>query len=204
MSKCSESSSLNPLDPIDKVYVKETIAFLLAGMPETITDPIFDTIYNKCVASAGGDSAIYTCDVMYCTLMGIIKYLLRSGWNSGGTVPTGALKRRKDTEAGVTIEEEYDTASTPAENGWDQFLNYYLENPEDVCDCLGVTTEEVGSGGRGSMIKIGGTDANEVVRNDNDPSLNTMWDKQGIGTRYSSMRSEKRKAARRRSKQFYR
>ena len=199
MSKCSESSSLNPLDPIDKAYVKDTIVFLLAGMPETITDSIFDTVYNKCVDAAGGDSAIYTCDVTYCTLMGIIKYLIRSGWSSGGTVATGALKSRKETEADVTIEEEYDTASTPAESGWDQLYEYYIENPEEICECL-----RPDKSGLASMIKIGGTDANEVFNNDKDPSINTMWDKPSIGTRYSSMRNEKRKAVKRRSKMYYR
>lgn len=198
MSKCSENSTLDPLTPLDKVSIKEDITFLLATMPEAITDAVFDTIYDKCVAKVE-DSAIYTCDVTYCTLMGIIKYLIRSGWSSGGTVATGALKRRKDTEAGVTIEEEYDTASTPAESGWDQLYEYYIENPEEICECL-----RPDKSGLASMIKIGGVDANEVANNEIDPTLNTMWDKTSIGTRYSSMRNEKRKAVKRRSKMYYR
>ena len=197
MTACSDASKLDPKDPIDRDYVKGQLDLLFGGIPSEIPTDVLDKTIEHCIEKFG-DSAIFTCDVIFCSLMSLLKYLIRKSWTDEGGESKGELKRRRETEGNVTLEEEYavkDSSSKDA-SGWEKLYEYFLKNPDEICECLKPEKNTFG------LIKIGGTDANEVEQNESDGSLNTMWDTRPIGNRFSTMRERKRRRSNERSKRW--
>jgi len=200
MTTCSDEAIANGLDPstpIDREQLKKDARFLMGAIEESILpDSVLDGIVESCIHNFE-DSIIYRCDVLYCTILATLKYLIRQAWAHDGGSSSKDLVSRKEKVGNVSVEESYSSSSTSNnESGWEKMYEYFLRHPEDVCECLAKTKSGLG------LIKIGGTNQEEYDEIANNPNVKTMWDTGSSVDNYNSRRVEKRKKRRNNSKRF--
>ena len=133
------------------------IRFWLGNVtPSTsISDNDMDILIAMNIGKYGND----LCKITYYSTVDVLRWLIRKqAQASAGTGGSGAVKRIKESEGNVTIEQEfYDTAGSGATvAGWDKVLEDLLDNPTTIgCNPIDATT----GGGTGAVI-IGGGDRN--------------------------------------------
>lgn len=200
MTACSDEAinkGLDPSTPIDREQLKKDARFLMGAIDETILpDSVLDGIVEACINNFE-DSIIYRCDVLYCTIMATLKYLIRQAWAHDGGSSSKDLVSRKEKVGGVSVEESYSKSNnTNNDIGWEKLYEYFLKHPEEVCECLAKSRGSIG------FIKIGGTDENEYQEIKNDPNTRTMWDINSSVDNYNQRRTKTRRRQRNNSKKF--
>ena len=195
MTKCSELSDLDPLLPIDRDSVKTSVRFFMGGITEEdLPDSILSVIVENCILKFE-DSQIYTNDVVYCSLLDSLKYLIRQSWAEDGSESTGGLKRRKEKEGGVEYENEYHADSSSTSSGWEKLYDYFISNPADIAPCL-----EEERGNTFGLISIGGTKQDKSAEVENNLNNKSFWGTSSIGSKFSARREANRRRANLRSK----
>lgn len=156
---------------LDPNAISERVRFLLGNPSEAILpEEILLQIINECIAEIGDDDELY-CEVVQCSLMNTLRYLIRQSQipssPNGGTV-----KRRKERRGRTEIEEEYQSGSSVT-NGWQDMYDDYLQHPEWICDSLApdLTNRNFGK------VTIGGVRKDIVKGIKKDPNSNTAYDK---------------------------
>lgn len=200
MSDCSEeaiSKGVDPLSPIDREQLKKDARFFMGAVTtEDLPEDVLDGIVQSCI-NKYEDLAIYRCEVLYCTILNSLKYLIRVAWADKGGSSSGELTSRKEKVGNVTIEDKYsNSSSSDSASGWEKMFQYFLSHPEDVCECL------VKSRGKIGLVKIGGTNKAEYQRINEDPNVRSMWDIETSVDKYNQDRVRSRTRRRNNSKRF--
>jgi hypothetical protein len=196
MTTCSESSERDDTLPIDRVEVKDSVMFYLDGvLSSDLSETTLNLIIEKCVGKFV-DNQTYTCDVIYCSLLESLKYLIRKSYVQDGGDSVGTLTKRREKDGTTEIEVGYSsTSGQSSENGWEKLYEYFLENPSDICECLQPTYSSTFG-----LVSIGGTRKDVYDAIENGENNKGMWDRKSIGTKFSSHREYNRREDLNRSK----
>ena len=203
MSDCSEEAiakGVDPTAPIDRDQLKKDARFFMGAVTtEDLPEDVLDGIVQSCI-NKYEDLAIFRCEVLYCTILNSLKYLIRKAWADKGGSSSGELISRKEKVGNITIEDKYSNSSSSSksdtESGWEKMFNYFLNHPEDVCECLAKSRGKIG------MVVIGGTDKAEYQRISEDPNVRSMWDIESSSDKYNQDRVRSRTRRRNNSKRF--
>ena len=200
MTECGQAAldkGVDPSTPIDREQLKKDARYFMGAVDEkALPEEVLDGIVEACIHNFE-DSAIYRCDVLYCTIMNSLRYLIRKNWASNGDT-SGELVSIREKEGDVEIEEKYSSSNSNQHNGWEKLYEEFLRNPDYICECLAKTR-----GGLG-YIKIGGTNAEDYINNEFSTKNRTMWDTTSIGDHYNERRTWNRQTNRNRTKRFSR
>lgn len=146
---------------IDVNAVIDRVLFLM-GDPDDCTVPvdIVDQIAQDCIAKIGDEDDNF-CEVVYCTLIETLRWLINRERSSSSN-QSGAVKKRREKRGNTEIEEQYsDSGSANGYGGWDDMLNDYLTDPTLVC-------AELASESANNLIIIGGVSQSEYDRVNTD------------------------------------
>ena len=200
MTTCSSTSTGDSSIAIDRDAVKTNALFYIDGYDsDDLTDTTVNTIIEKCI-SRFEDNETYECDVVYCTLLECIKYLIRKGWAEEGADSVGILTKVREKEGSVESEVGYTLSDdSSSESGYEKLYEYFISNPDEICDCLAPTYL-----GNFGLVAVGGTKQNIYESVERDPNGRNVYDTNSIGTKYSANKEKRRRITKRRSKYWVR
>lgn len=139
--------------------IPEIIAYIRWWLGQLPSSEVGDSDMSIIVAMNIGKYGSDLCKITYYSTVDVLRWLIRKqAQATAGTGGSGALKRTKEQEGNVTVEQEfYDTAGGGATlAGWDKVLEDLLDNPTSIgCNPIDTAT----GGGTGAVI-IGGGDHN--------------------------------------------
>jgi hypothetical protein len=139
--------------------VNARVRFLLGGADTTvISDATLNSIIDDCILSIGDADELF-CEVVYCSLINTLRYLIREQQMNAGS--TSNTTKRREKVGKREIELEFDTGYNTNNSGWQAMLDDYLLNPEYVCAELATSTPTTG-------IHIGGVSETEYDRVNSD------------------------------------
>ncbi|CAM0102065.1 hypothetical protein VPH5P1C_0011 [Vibrio phage 5P1c] len=199
MTECGQEeidNGVDPSTPIDREQIKKDARYYMGAVgEEDLPDEVLDGIVESCIGKFG-DSVIYKCDVLYCTVMNALRYLIRKGWADKGST-SGTLIGHKEKVGNVEIQNQYSSGSSSSDlNGWEKLYEEFLQNPNHICECLAKSRGSLG------YIKIGGTNREEYLNNEYNSALNTMWDIENSGNKFNERRVWSKQRSRNRSKRM--
>ena len=200
MTDCGQAAidrGEDPTTPIDREQIKKDARYYMGAVgEEDLPSEVLDGIVESCIGKFD-DSIIYKCDVLYCTVLNSLRYLIRKGWADKGST-SGSLIGHKEKVGNVEIQEQYSSSSSGSGSmsGWEKLYEEYLQNPNYICECLAQFR-----GGFG-YIKVGGTNKEEYLNNAYSTELNTMWDIENLGNKFNERRVWSKRRSRDRSKRM--
>lgn len=162
---------------LDPNAIADRVRFLLGNPSEEILpNDILLQIVNECIAKIGDDDSLY-CQVLQCSLMETLRYLIRQS-----QIPSspngGSVRRRKEKRGRTEIEEEYQQTSAGDPSGWEQMYEDYQQHPEWICDEL--VTERTGE----YLVKIGGVRQDEFDSIVKDSNSKSAYDKPRVNRKF--------------------
>ena len=128
------------------------VIFLLGNPPEeVISSAIIDSILQSCKATLGVEAS--DCELIYCTLIDSLRYLIRNSQMKSGSLGSEIYRREKVGKREVQVQNSPNAISS----GWEDMLMDYQNHPEYVCSELKNDTPA-------KLIIIGGVSQKEYER----------------------------------------
>jgi len=151
--------------------INSNIRFFLGNADESfITDADLNRIIQETITA---NPSYSDCDVYYYSLLSCIRFNIRSSQKSS-TSSAGGLKRRKQKEGGIEVEEEYHQATeSTSSTGLETLLKDLIKNPNQI-GCV-ITSLSVAAGKPSGNILIGGVSIAEKERVVNNPDRVDPW-----------------------------
>ena len=161
--------------PLDRDEVKRKVRFYLGNVPEaTLPEEILDEMVANCIDKYGDDDTKY-CEVVYCSVMSSLRYLIHQSWAQTGS-ENKDISKRVEKQGDREIQVYYDASSSShvSESGWEKLYEEYKAHPEYICESLVDTLADASAG----YVKIGGVRQSEYDAIARNRDSRTGWDRQ--------------------------
>lgn len=123
---------------IDTVALEAEARFLMGSLPvEVLSSETMQFIINKGI-SVYSDADEDYCLVLQYTIINSLKYLIRQqAVDNASNNVYGNITSIEEEEGDVRKKETYSTSTAYTLSSWDDLLDYFLKNPQEICESLG-------------------------------------------------------------------
>lgn len=163
---------------LDPNEISTRVRFLLGNPSESVLpEDLLLQIINDCILKIGSDDEFY-CEVVQCSLLETLRYLIRKDQQPSAGGGGGALTKRREKRGKTEVEETYSSDSEGTIGGWQDMYDDYLEHPEWICESLAY----VGAGKY--LVNIGGVRQDQSANVLCDQNSRSAYDKPRVGRKF--------------------